>query len=94
MIKKIIELAFYDHLKEKYHISKYENYFSFREKMEIHMFKEKNKIEVEADYKTITVKQDNKIIAVANYVFSNLISKYNDRRIPKNYIVDLLSVQG
>ena len=85
MLNKMIEQAFYSHLKKNYNIKKYENYFSPQERMELYMYANSNGYKVEFDNKKITIERYGKVVAVAEYVFSNLISKYNNRLIPKSY---------
>lgn len=91
MLENIIECYFYKFLKEEYKIKKYENVFSFRDDMEMHMYCKRNNITIESHFlKGFEVKKDNKTIAKVEYIFGNLISKYNNRRIPKKYEINYL----
>ena len=85
MLDNVIEYYFYKHLEEKYNIKKYTNYFDMQDKMQISMYVKKNNLRIETSYSDITIYQQEKKIAVAPFVFGNLISKYNNRRIPKTY---------
>lgn len=90
MLENIIEYYYYKHLKDNYNIKKYENYFDIKDKWDIRQYIEKNNLTIDTSFLGITIyKQKNKII-FAEFIFSNLISKYNNRRIPKKYTIKYL----
>lgn len=90
MLENVIEYYYYKHLEEKYNISKYKNYFDTSDKWNIKKYIEKNNLRIETSYIGITIYQQENKIAVAPFVFGNLISKYNNRRIPKTYAIHYL----
>lgn len=90
MLENVIEYYYHKHLKENYNIKKYENYYDTKDKWVIKQYIEKNNLRIETNYLGITIYQQENKIVVAPFVFGNLISKYNNRRIPKKYEINYL----
>ena len=83
MLKNIMQQELFDCLKKDYKITKHENYFSLQEKMNMHLYIKNNNIEIKKDRNKIELLKDNKVIATGIIQYSNIISKVNNRKIPK-----------
>lgn len=83
MLKNIMQKELFDYLKTEYKITKYQNEFSMQEQMQMHLYIKNNNIEIKKDRNKIELLKDNKVIATGIIQYSNMISKVNNRKIPK-----------
>lgn len=90
MLENVIEYCYHMLLKDNYNIKKYDNYYDTKDKWDIKQYIAKNNLTIDTNYLGITIYQQEKKIAVVEFVFGNLISKVNNRRIPKKYTIKYL----